>query len=155
MPEGFLDDFRKVRTSCSMSPANSRQRYYITDKATLQSCKGKDAGEVDWDTLAERWDATIGGERATPARPLALNSNRPQSIHNSLGDCRCQMEGLGPQKNPLQYWRASHEGHAPIPSDASRSQEIMKSIFHGRCRPPDVLWEKALAEVDSGADARG
>jgi len=34
-------------------------------------------------TLAERRDATIGEERATLVKPLALDSNRPQSIHDS------------------------------------------------------------------------
>src|SRR5262249_19023296 len=43
---------------------NSRQLYFIANKATLQSRKGKDAGEIDWDALAQRWDATIGGELA-------------------------------------------------------------------------------------------
>jgi conjugative relaxase-like TrwC/TraI family protein len=43
---------------------NSRQLLFISDKATLQSRKGKEEGEIDWDALAERWDATIGGELA-------------------------------------------------------------------------------------------
>ena len=42
----------------------SRELLYIANDATLQSCRGKDAGPVDWDALAARWDATLGGELA-------------------------------------------------------------------------------------------
>jgi hypothetical protein len=42
----------------------SRELLYIANAATLQSRQGKDAGPVDWDALAQRWDATIGGELA-------------------------------------------------------------------------------------------
>ena len=47
---------------------NSRELLYIANDATLQSRKGKDAGAVDWDALAARWDATIGGELADTAQ---------------------------------------------------------------------------------------
>jgi hypothetical protein len=43
---------------------NSRELFYIAQDATLRSRRGKDVGEIDWDALAERWDATIGGELA-------------------------------------------------------------------------------------------
>jgi conjugative relaxase-like TrwC/TraI family protein len=43
---------------------NSRELFYIAQDATLQSRRGKEAGEIDWDALAERWDATIGGALA-------------------------------------------------------------------------------------------
>ena len=55
---------------------NSRELYYITKKATLQSRKGKDAGQIDWDALAQRWDATIGGELAHIA-PAVSNARGP------------------------------------------------------------------------------
>ena len=42
----------------------SRELLYIANDATLQSRKGKDAARVDWDALAARWDATIGGQLA-------------------------------------------------------------------------------------------
>ena len=42
----------------------SRELLYISDAATLQSRRGKDPGAVDWDALAARWDATLGGELA-------------------------------------------------------------------------------------------
>jgi hypothetical protein len=43
---------------------NSRELLHIANDATLQSRKGKDAGEIDWDSLAQHWDATLGGELA-------------------------------------------------------------------------------------------
>ena len=50
---------------------NSRQLLHIANDATLQSRKGKDAGEIDWDELARRWDATIGGELAGIAHAVS------------------------------------------------------------------------------------
>jgi hypothetical protein len=57
---------------------NSRELYFIANKATLQSRKGKDAGAIDWDALAQRWDATIGGELAGIA-PTVSNASGPGS----------------------------------------------------------------------------
>ena len=54
----------------------SRELLYIANAATLQSRKGKDAGAVDWDTLARRWDATLGGELAGLA-PAVSNARGP------------------------------------------------------------------------------
>jgi hypothetical protein len=42
----------------------SRELLYIANDATLRSRKGKDAARVDWDALAARWDATLGGQLA-------------------------------------------------------------------------------------------
>ena len=42
----------------------SREVLHIANAATLQSRRGKDAGAIDWDALARRWDATLGGELA-------------------------------------------------------------------------------------------
>ena len=55
---------------------NSRELYYIANKATLQSRKGKNAVQIDWDALAARWDATIGGELARVA-PAVSNAHGP------------------------------------------------------------------------------
>ena len=57
---------------------NSRELYYLTQKATLLSRKGKDAGQVDWDELVQRWDATIGGELADIA-PAISNARGPDT----------------------------------------------------------------------------
>ena len=42
----------------------SRELLHIANAATLQSREGKDAGAIDWDALARRWDATLGGDLA-------------------------------------------------------------------------------------------
>ena len=55
---------------------SSRELYYLTQKATLLSRKGKDAEQVDWDALIQRWDATIGGELAGIA-PAVSNARGP------------------------------------------------------------------------------
>ena len=55
---------------------NSRQLLHIASDATLQSRRGKDAGEIDWDALARRWDATLGGELAGIA-PAVSNARGP------------------------------------------------------------------------------
>ena len=54
----------------------SRELLYIADDATLQSRRGKDAGAVDWDALAARWDATLGGELAGVA-PAVSDARGP------------------------------------------------------------------------------
>src|SRR5258708_18512530 len=48
---------------------NAREMKFINDEATYFSRHGKDPGLVDWDKLAKKWDATIGGEPAENARP--------------------------------------------------------------------------------------
>ena len=50
---------------------NSRELYYLTQKATLLSRKGKDAGQVDWDALVQQWDTTIGGQLADIAHAVS------------------------------------------------------------------------------------
>jgi conjugative relaxase-like TrwC/TraI family protein len=42
----------------------SRELLHIANAATLQSRKGKEPGAIDWDALARRWDATLGGDLA-------------------------------------------------------------------------------------------
>ena len=54
----------------------SRELLYIANDATLRSRRGKDPGPVDWDALAARWDATIGGELAGVA-PAVSNARGP------------------------------------------------------------------------------
>ena len=59
----------------------SRELLYIADDATLQSRRGKDAGPVDWDALAARWDTTLGGELAGVA-PAVSNARGPSTQAN-------------------------------------------------------------------------
>ena len=59
----------------------SRELLYIANDATLQSRKGKDATSIDWDALAQRWDATLGGELANIA-PTVSNARGPGTEAN-------------------------------------------------------------------------
>jgi len=54
----------------------SRELLHIANHATLLSRKGKDAGPVDWDALAQLWDATLGGHLAGVA-PAVSNARGP------------------------------------------------------------------------------
>jgi hypothetical protein len=54
----------------------SRELLHIANAATLQSRKGKDAAAIDWDALARRWDATLGGDLAGIA-PAVSNAGGP------------------------------------------------------------------------------
>ena len=56
----------------------SRELLYIANDAALQSRKGKDAGPIDWDALAARWDATLGGELAGVAGAVS-NARGPSA----------------------------------------------------------------------------
>jgi TrwC relaxase len=59
----------------------SRELLHIANDATLQSRKGKgkDADAIDWDALAARWDATLGGRLAGIA-PM-VSSARGPGVH--------------------------------------------------------------------------
>jgi hypothetical protein len=63
----------------------SRELLYIANDATLQSRKGKDAVRVDWDALAARWDATIGGQLASIA-PAVSNARGLDATAPVAGD---------------------------------------------------------------------
>jgi len=56
----------------------SRELLCMANDATLQSRKGKDAARVDWDALAARWDATLGGQLAGIA-PAVSNARGPDA----------------------------------------------------------------------------
>ena len=56
----------------------SRELLYIANDATLRSRKGKDAARVDWEALAARWDATLGGQLAGIA-PAVSNARGPDA----------------------------------------------------------------------------
>ena len=46
---------------------NQRELLYIRQEVTLASRHGKEDTAIDWDALAERWDALIGGQLASIA----------------------------------------------------------------------------------------
>ena len=84
---------------------NARQLYFIANKATLQSRKGKAAGEIDWDALTRRRDATIGGELAAIA-PAVSNTRSPGAHAPRASDGR---EPGGPPSREAQQ-RAAGQG---------------------------------------------
>ena len=84
----------------------SRELLYIANAATLRSRRGKDAGPVDWDALAQRWDATLGGELVSIA-PAVSNARDP-----------------GAQANE------HHGGHAPTgpPTRQAQARALAKAL---------------------------
>src|SRR5262245_2094568 len=93
---------------------NSRQLYFIANKASLQSRKGKAAGEIDWDALARRWDATIGGKLAGIA-PTVSNARGP-GASAPTGDCGREPGGQEPAGLPPReaQERALHKALALV-----------------------------------------
>jgi hypothetical protein len=75
---------------------NSRELLHIADKATLHSRNGKDAGDIDWDALAKKWDATLGGELAAIA-PAVSNAHGPGGGAEDAGR---ELEGPEPGGPP-------------------------------------------------------
>jgi hypothetical protein len=55
---------------------HARQVLFLSGKATLQSRDGKPEGAIDWDALAAKWDATLGGE-PTGIAPSVSNALGP------------------------------------------------------------------------------
>ena len=105
----------------------SRELLHIANDATLQSRKGKDAAPVDWNALAARWDATIGGELADIA----------PSVSNACG--------------PGVHGREHHAGHAPTgpPSREAQAQALAKALVlvsdkHPAWTRHDLLKQLAL-----------
>jgi conjugative relaxase-like TrwC/TraI family protein len=84
----------------------SRELLYIANDATLQSRKGKHARQVDWDALAARWDATLGGQLASIA-PSASNARGPDATTPAARN------GSGP---------------TALPSRAAQAQAIQKAL---------------------------
>ena len=76
----------------------SRELLHIANDATLQSRKGKDAAQVDWDALARRWDATLGGGLASiapavsNARGLGARQSAPGSGIDPGGTPSCDIQ---------------------------------------------------------------
>ena len=97
---------------------NSRELLYIAQKATTQSRKGKDAGPVDWDALAARWDATIGGELARVA-PAVSNARDPDA-HMPASNGGCEPEGAEPGAPPSREVQAQALAKALILVSAKR-----------------------------------
>src|SRR5690242_6904130 len=105
----------------------SRELLFIANAATLQSRRGKDAGAIDWDALAARWDATLGGELAGVAQAVS------------------DMRGPGAQG------REHHGGRAPSgpPTREAQSRALAKALVLVSAQHPawtrhDLLKQLAL-----------
>ena len=84
----------------------SRELLYIANDATLRSRKGKHAHQVDWDALAARWDATLGGQLARIA-PAVSNARGPDAIAPAA---------------------CNDSGPAAPPSRAAQAQAVQKAL---------------------------
>ena len=82
----------------------SRELLHIANAATLQSRKGKDAAAIDWDALARRWDATLGGDLA--------------GIAPAVSDAR----------GPDVQVREHHAGRAPAGPPAPEAQAQARAL---------------------------
>jgi TrwC relaxase len=63
----------------------SRELLHIANDATLQSRKGKDAAQVNWDALAAQWDASLGGQLAGIASTVS-NARGPGATAPAVVD---------------------------------------------------------------------
>jgi hypothetical protein len=102
----------------------SRELLYIANDATLQSRKGKDPGPVDWDALAARWDATLGGELA--------------GVAPAVSDAR------GPGAQPGEH----HGGRAPTgpPTREAQARALAKALILVSAkhpRGPGTTWSSS------------
>ena len=105
----------------------SRELVHIANAATLQSRRGKEPGAVNWDTLARRWDAILGGELA--------------GIAPSVSDAR------GPAVQAGEH----HVGRAPAgpPAPEAQARALAKALTRVSAQHPawtrhDLLKQLAL-----------
>ncbi len=70
---------------------NAREMHFILEEAHFASREGKDDGPVDWDQLAARWDATIGGELAGIAGAVCDFNGRPPAGGVPSGEVQAQV----------------------------------------------------------------
>ena len=124
----------------------SRELLHIANDATLQSRRGKDAGPVDWDVLATRWDATMGGELAgiAPAVSNARYPRRQADEHHG---------GRAPAGPPTREDQARALAKALVLSRTSTLPgpgTTFSSSSPWSCRPRPVTWPGG----SSGAAAR-
>ena len=141
---------------------------YIANDATLRSRRGKDPGPVDWDALAVRWDATIGGELAGVA-PAVSNARGPgaQASEHHGGRTRWTAHAGGPgagagqgpgpglgqasgldAARPAQAARPDHAGRDPADEPAGRAGTAARPFRGGRVgadRGDGVLGGPAVA----------
>ena len=105
----------------------TRELLHIANAATLQSRKGKDADAIDWDALAQQWDATLGGDLA--------------GIAPAVSDAR----GPGAQAGEHRVGRAPSGPPAPeTQARALAKALILVSAQHPAWTRHDLLKQLAL-----------
>ena len=82
----------------------SRELLHIAIAATLQSRKGKEPGAIDWDALAQRWDATLGGDLAGIA-PAVSNARGPAHKRASIMPAARRPDRPRPRPRPGRWPR--------------------------------------------------
>jgi hypothetical protein len=134
----------------------SRELLHIANDATLQSRRGKDAGPVNWDALAARWDTTLGGELARVA-PAVSNARGPGRTGErasrwpradraafapgpGTGTCQSPSAGVGQASrlDPARPAQAACPGHAagnPADEPAGGATVAARPGRGGRVRP--------------------
>jgi conjugative relaxase-like TrwC/TraI family protein len=87
---------------------NTREMRFILDEANLTSRKSKDDGEIDWDQLAAKWDATIGGKLAAIAEAVCTFGGQVPGTA-SAGDAGAQVisEALAAVQAKHSTWTRS------------------------------------------------
>jgi hypothetical protein len=125
---------------------NSRELLYIARDATLRSRKGKDAGEIDWDALAEGWDAAIGGELAGIA-PAVSHLQGPDSSAASrpLGGIPSRRAQIRAVQKALAL--ASEKQSAWNRHDLLKQLALVLPV-ETRHMPPEAAQELLLALAD-------
>jgi TrwC relaxase len=103
----------------------SRELLYIANAATLQSRKGKEPGAIDWDALARRWDATLGGALA--------------GIAPAVSDAR------GPSVQTSEH----HADRAPSgpPTPEAQARALVKALFLVSAQHPAWTWHDLLKQL--------
>ena len=63
---------------------NRRELLHIRQEVTMATRNGKDPGVIDWDAVAARWDAKLGGQLASIApRVSGLTARAPGAAHET------------------------------------------------------------------------
>jgi hypothetical protein len=116
---------------------NERELLHIQQQVTLATRSRKDAGVIDWDALAERWDQALGGELA--------------DVYHDVSAHACPADGPAPTAQAQAD--AAREGLAMV--QASRATwtraELMRHI--GNAMPSsNCLPEVAVARLNGLTD---
>jgi conjugative relaxase-like TrwC/TraI family protein len=134
---------------------NSRELLHIARDATLQSRQRKQGGQIDWDALAKRWDATIGGELAAIA-PAVSNARGPDAVATGADGESGGAEpgggeaaGLSPEARAIQKALALvTQKHSPWTRHELLKQLALVLPVQTRSMTPDAVQELLTGLAD-------